>query len=202
MTSPYDFNKTQWYLREQSTFEGTSVFVPQSCCAYFSSTKDEITRESSANCVDSYFPQNIYMDGCYEGLLKWLKSTVDTLSVLGFCVITFLKLCFSFILRYEIREMIQKIQIIKTERERSGSTLQNLEVYLPRPSIQNDSSQALLSNQSSQTVKQGHRIGGRMDKDLFFTNPRTSLHHLHSSNPISNTSTTNIPVNLSSELPV
>ncbi|XP_053201065.1 kinesin-related protein 10-like isoform X2 [Panonychus citri] len=105
------------------------------------------SRTTSADCMDSYRPENIYTNGCYAQILEWLQSSVDCLSVCGFCVITFLKLCFAFILRYEIREMIQKINLIKGDKERNDSTaLQNLEAYLPRPSIQPD--QPLLSNQS------------------------------------------------------
>ncbi|KAI5634774.1 tetraspanin family domain-containing protein [Phthorimaea operculella] len=52
---------------------------------------------------------------CADRLLVWLKRTADALFVLGYCVIAFLKLCFLGILRYEIKEMIQKIRILRTE---------------------------------------------------------------------------------------
>lgn len=52
---------------------------------------------------------------CAERLLLWLRRTADALFVLGYCVIAFLKLCFLGILRYEIKEMIQKIRILRTE---------------------------------------------------------------------------------------
>lgn len=52
---------------------------------------------------------------CAERLLTWLRRTADALFVLGYCVIAFLKLCFLGILRYEIKEMIQKIRILRTE---------------------------------------------------------------------------------------
>ncbi|KAG7304451.1 hypothetical protein JYU34_011395 [Plutella xylostella] len=52
---------------------------------------------------------------CAERLLVWLRRTADALFVLGYCVIAFLKLCFLGILRYEIKEMIQKIRILRSE---------------------------------------------------------------------------------------
>ena len=68
-------------------------------------------------CVTAFDPNEIHVFGCYDSIRKWLQQATDVLSVLGFCVITFLKVCFTCILRYEIREMIQKIQVLK----RSGS---------------------------------------------------------------------------------
>ncbi|KAG4078262.1 hypothetical protein HA402_012972 [Bradysia odoriphaga] len=57
----------------------------------------------------------IYPQGCYEKIVSWLRSTADILFVLGYCVIAFLKLSFLGILRYEIKEMIQKIKLLQTE---------------------------------------------------------------------------------------
>lgn len=48
-------------------------------------------------------------------MLAWLRSTADILFVFGYCVIAFLKICFLGILRYEIKEMIQKIKLMHTE---------------------------------------------------------------------------------------
>lgn len=48
-------------------------------------------------------------------MLVWLRSTADILFVIGYCVIAFLKLCFLGILRYEIKEMIQKIKLLQNE---------------------------------------------------------------------------------------
>jgi hypothetical protein len=45
--------------------------------------------------------------------LFWLRQSADVLFVLGYCVIAFLKLCFLGILRYEIKEMIQKIKVLQ-----------------------------------------------------------------------------------------
>ncbi|KAK6633338.1 hypothetical protein RUM44_003940 [Polyplax serrata] len=53
--------------------------------------------------------------GCEVKLKKWLRDSAHVLGVLGYCVIAFLKLCFLGILRYEIREMIQKIKMLQGE---------------------------------------------------------------------------------------
>lgn len=52
-------------------------------------------------------------------LIVWIRHTADILFVLGYCVIAFLKLCFLGILRYEIKEMIQKIKLLQTEMAQS-----------------------------------------------------------------------------------
>lgn len=59
------------------------------------------------------------LQGCVDNLLAWLRHTADILFVLGYCVISFLKLCFLGILRYEIKEMIQKIKLLQTEMAQS-----------------------------------------------------------------------------------
>ncbi|CAG9771930.1 unnamed protein product [Ceutorhynchus assimilis] len=59
----------------------------------------------------------IHIAGCDERLLAYLRSTASLLAILGYCVLAFLKLCFLGILRYEIREMIQKIRILRSELE-------------------------------------------------------------------------------------
>lgn len=57
----------------------------------------------------------IHQQGCFEELASWLRNTADILFVLGYCVISFLKLSFLGILRYEIKEMIQKIKLLQQE---------------------------------------------------------------------------------------
>lgn len=56
-----------------------------------------------------------YSAGCEVKLKKWLRDSAHVLGVLGYCVIAFLKLCFLGILRYEIKEMIQKIKMLQGE---------------------------------------------------------------------------------------
>lgn len=50
-----------------------------------------------------------------DRVATWLRNTADILFVIGYCVIAFLKLSFLGILRYEIKEMIQKIKLLQTE---------------------------------------------------------------------------------------
>ncbi|XP_044578571.1 uncharacterized protein LOC123261129 isoform X1 [Cotesia glomerata] len=57
--------------------------------------------------------QQPFVNGCEEYLMGWLRKTADLLFVLGYCVMAFAKLCFLGILRYEIREMIQKIRLLR-----------------------------------------------------------------------------------------
>ncbi|XP_070491428.1 uncharacterized protein [Chironomus tepperi] len=61
----------------------------------------------------------VHPQGCIDVLIQWLRQTADILFVLGYCVIAFLKLCFLGILRYEIKEMIQKIKLLQTEMAQS-----------------------------------------------------------------------------------
>lgn len=104
--------------------------------------EDEKSAVDYDRCAESYSPDTINVYGCYDSISKWFQRTIETLSVIGFCVITFLKLCFAFILRYEIKEMIQKIQMLKGEASMTGcipaAPLHELEAYLPRASIQQD----------------------------------------------------------------
>lgn len=57
----------------------------------------------------------LYQQGCFDKVVAWLRNTADILFVLGYCVIAFLKLSFLGILRYEIKEMIQKIKLLQQE---------------------------------------------------------------------------------------
>ena len=67
------------------------------------------------NADAGYGESHVYTAGCEGRLLFWLRQSADVLFVLGYCVIAFLKLCFLGILRYEIREMIQKIKVLQGE---------------------------------------------------------------------------------------
>jgi len=60
---------------------------------------------------------DVHEAGCGEFVLNWLQRTGDTLFVLGYCVLAFLKLCFLGILRYELREMVQKIKILQVSAQ-------------------------------------------------------------------------------------
>lgn len=54
-------------------------------------------------------------EGCRGPVRDWLHATADSLFVIGFCVIGFLKFTFIGLLRIEIKEMIQKIRVLKNE---------------------------------------------------------------------------------------
>lgn len=68
---------------------------------------------------------SLFSQGCAERIIAWLRHTADVMFVLGYCVIAFLKLCFLGILRYEIKEMIQKIKLLQTEM--AGAILNGVE---------------------------------------------------------------------------
>lgn len=69
-----------------------------------------------------------YHQGCSEPLKAWINSSGDTLFVIGFCVIAFLKLTFLGILHYEIKEMIQKIQNLQKETQQMNGDLLRYEI--------------------------------------------------------------------------
>lgn len=72
----------------------------------YPTTSPSLMFQSSQNSVD------IARQGCARLIQDWMQHCADVLFVLGYCVIAFLKLCFLGILRYEIKEMIQKIKIL------------------------------------------------------------------------------------------
>lgn len=86
-----------------------------------------IYRKSVAkNCVMfCFYMSSLFSQGCAERIIAWLRHTADVMFVLGYCVIAFLKLCFLGILRYEIKEMIQKIKLLQTEM--AGAILNGVE---------------------------------------------------------------------------
>ena len=64
--------------------------------------------------------------GCGIALAEWFNDSADTLLVIGFCVIGFLKFTFLTILHYEIREMIQKIKMLENETNQMNGDLAGL----------------------------------------------------------------------------
>ena len=58
-----------------------------------------------------------YHTGCVVPLAAWVKSGGDALFVIGLCVVAFVKFTFLSILRYEIKEMIQKIKLMQNETQ-------------------------------------------------------------------------------------
>lgn len=122
--------------------------MPASCCEEISI----VTNSTTTKCSKTHDV------GCEERLVAYLRSTASILAILGYCVLAFLKLCFLGILRYEIREMIQKIRILRAELElpnvngavpgalRTESAESERESLLIRPE-----SAALLSSPPTQT---------------------------------------------------
>ncbi|TGZ54593.1 CD63 antigen [Temnothorax longispinosus] len=106
-----DYNKeprfTEQWDRLQREFMCCAVTGPKDFGPNFSSTCCGASINATEPC------QHPYTRGCEETLVRWLRKTADLLFVLGFCVIAFAKLCFLGILRYEIREMIQKIRLLR-----------------------------------------------------------------------------------------
>ena len=108
VTGPADF----------TAFNRTTL--PPSCCRIPAHTPAVTPATLSATSATSPLPITPvhcvpHTTACAERLLSWLRRTADALFVLGYCVIAFLKLCFLGILRYEIKEMIQKIRILRSE---------------------------------------------------------------------------------------
>lgn len=64
--------------------------------------------------------------GCADKILAWVDNVTDILFVIGFCIIVFLKGCFLAILRYEIKEMIQKIRLLNGEETSRGGAMNEL----------------------------------------------------------------------------
>lgn len=112
VSDPHDYNYTSWIMRKIAKHQ----VVPRSCCRHYNVYQDNNLNQS---CVETYRDDIIYQQGCYNSVRRWLQHNADMLSVLGFCVIAFLKLCFLGILRYEIKEMIQKIRILKDMDDQS-----------------------------------------------------------------------------------
>ena len=64
-----------------------------------------------------------YHTGCVMPLSDWVKSSGDALFVIGLCVVAFVKFTFLSILRYEIKEMIQKIKLMQNESQQMNGEL-------------------------------------------------------------------------------
>ncbi|OXA57949.1 hypothetical protein Fcan01_07402 [Folsomia candida] len=63
----------------------------------------------------------VYKLGCGVKLIEWVDRISGMAFILGFCIIGFVKTCFLVILRTEIREMIEKIQVLELDNPGSPS---------------------------------------------------------------------------------
>ncbi|XP_054718764.1 CD151 antigen-like [Uloborus diversus] len=115
---PADFEESTWLRGERR--EHPQRRVPGSCCRSAPAPIQSNNGSSASSCVESRAPTLVHVTGCGELLRRWLTSAAHSLAVLGFCVLAFLKLCFLGILRYEIREMIQKIRVLRDMSESPG----------------------------------------------------------------------------------
>lgn len=137
---PNDYTTSSWLNTTTAQREGAKVVLPPSCCL------PEVVSANApySECITRIDEEGVFGRGCYDSIHHWLQHSVDLLSVLGFCVITFIKMCFLCLLRYEIKEMIEKIRVIKGQSAAEGAgtpsmmPFQDLEAYLPRPSMQQD----------------------------------------------------------------
>lgn len=118
---PRDFAGSEWLQRERQEPLQQRQMVPRSCCRMLQRRAHHEPEPLNASCVESdRNPALIHLPGCYEAVHRWLTHAANLLAVVGFCVIAFLKLCFLGILRYEIREMIQKIKVLRDLSESPG----------------------------------------------------------------------------------
>jgi hypothetical protein len=77
----------------------------------------------------------VYRHGCGVKMLQWVDHVSGLLFILGFCIIGFVKVSFLVILRTEIREMIEKIQLLELEDPVSPTRAQQKDqrLYVSHP---------------------------------------------------------------------
>lgn len=142
---------------DNSTASATASFirilVPPSCCIH----PDVVINESNSTVLRCSI---VYQTGCEERLRYYLKHTSETLFLIGYCVIAFVKVCFIGILRYEIREMIQKIKLLKAEME-SRPSIASIDLgSSPNINTTSPSHTVLLSSAGTQNVNGSIRGAG------------------------------------------
>lgn len=117
---PVDYNGTQWFVDAEvndTRWNNGSISSVEVTDQELIKNKQWPPRPPwsvPASCCDAS-GRGCYARGCVEPIRQWLQRSADLLFILGYCVIAFLKLCFLGILRYEIREMIQKIRLLQGE---------------------------------------------------------------------------------------
>ncbi|XP_076361782.1 tetraspanin-9-like [Tachypleus tridentatus] len=137
---PQDFNLSTWFSRQRRALTWQHQVVPLSCCekALEDTTVEDVSKNHT--CIENFLGVDVYHNGCFMAVFGWFQQSADMLSVLGFCVISFLKVCFLGILRYEIREMIQKIKILKEINENLSTSATESLIRIPKLSFQNNTS--------------------------------------------------------------
>ena len=131
----------------------------------------------------------VYRNGCVLKLMQWLDHVSGILFILGFCIIGFIKVCFLIILRYEIREMIEKIHILETDaksgsvtspsRSRGGSLGGNM--LLKQYSTQSGSATQVVQPFTGITIKSPQGDGGPSNycNSIQPSNHTSNQHYLH-----------------------
>lgn len=127
---------------------------------------------------------DIHEAGCGEFVLNWLHQTGDILFVLGYCVLAFVKLCFVAILRYELREMVQKIKILQNEmaqpfHEMTGILAMSSVSYSSPSAQQNRSPPAVVATRPESLSGSAHEHSP-LQSPLQQQQPSSSQQQLHS----------------------
>ncbi|CAM1319543.1 Uncharacterised protein g7242 [Pycnogonum litorale] len=107
---PTDYmNISKWRKDVDVIKDGDQLFLPASCCPQ---NRDGSHEDAEVCEFTDDQSKVINRIGCLDAVRRWIRLRADVLFTLGYCVIAFLKFCFLGILKYEIREMIQKIKMI------------------------------------------------------------------------------------------
>lgn len=135
---PSDYVNSSWAAAQERQFGPDHQAVPRACCKMEWAPLTQEYAPVNLTCVKSGADKGlVHQGGCLEPVHRWLQRNADILAVIGFCVIAFLKICFLAILRYEIREMIQKIKILKGLDDQSminaGIPGFDQQQYIPKP---------------------------------------------------------------------
>lgn len=142
-----DYSHIRWGIRTGK--------VPPSCCArkdtsdvqsdqaarhipYHHKVPRHETEEKHKNltCIRNHFKP--FTADCERALKDWMHSSAEFLMILGFCVITFIKLCFVGILRFEIQEMIEKIKVLQGESANTPDPEMAAALGLVLPGVQGE----------------------------------------------------------------
>ncbi|GAB6018575.1 hypothetical protein CHUAL_000267 [Chamberlinius hualienensis] len=127
---PTDFNGSKWWASVQnsdqrlppsclsssltnSDFESGDINFTLTNATLWTPSTATTAVEPDEDMSFSDFQRPKKRAGCVVLILDWLRHCTHVLFVLGYCVMTFLKICFLGILRYEIREMVQKIKVLQ-----------------------------------------------------------------------------------------
>ena len=115
--------------------------------------------------------------GCGARVRDWVRRSADTLFVIGYCVIAFIKVCFLGILRYEIREMVQKIKMLQHEEEKP-QLLDIAAVSLGFQGPSTTSPTTTTNNNNNSSHCNSHNAGGKRDSNAQSTPLHLKFNHV------------------------